>query len=65
MDAVQPIVPFLGWIVLGGVLAIGAVGLHMLQNFLDDIREMNKRVNVHETTLGVHENRIKTLEGGE
>ncbi len=64
MDAVQPILPFLGWITLGVVGLVGAVGLHMMQNFLDDIREMNKRVNDHQETLAVHDNRLKTLEEG-
>lgn len=62
MDAVQPILPFLGWITLALVGLVGMAGLWLMRNFLDDIREMNKKVITHESKLEVHENRLDNLE---
>lgn len=59
MDALQPILPFLGWVVLGIAGLISAIGLFtlqgMIQKHLDTIAEMNSKVNNHEV-------RIKVLE---
>jgi hypothetical protein len=55
MDAVQPILPFLGWIVLVMVTGVGAMGVYLMHNFLDRITKL------FETSIN-HEGRIITLE---
>lgn len=59
MDAVQPIQPFLSWIVLGFVGVVGVLIVASVNRFLDEMQTWRKEVDKH---LDDHGTRIVVLE---
>jgi ABC-type bacteriocin/lantibiotic exporter with double-glycine peptidase domain len=59
MDALQPIIPFLAWIVLAMVAGVGAMMVYFMKSFLDRVEKLFVTVGDHEGRLIV----LETIEG--
>lgn len=59
MDAVEPIIPFLAWVVLGFIGVVGALMVASVNRYLDSMQTWQKETN---DKLDEHGNRIIKLE---
>lgn len=68
MSQIQPILPFLGWLVLGIIsflgVFVGAVLAYLLRSFLGRVENLFVKVGEHDVTIAEHTLEIQNLKEG-